>query len=86
MRFVIAAFSLVLALAAPAAFAAGTVTFNNTGCADFTVTNNGGGNFTLTCVPVVGPVCVITPSTSSPAIPGSAPTSCRARPTTRRRR
>ena len=67
-RYLIAAFSLALALVAPSVFAAGTVTFNNTGCADFTVSNNGGGNFTLTCVPVVGPVCTITPLTPNPVI------------------
>ena len=54
-RFIIAAFGLALALVMPAVSSAATLTFNNANCSDFQVVNAGGGNVTLTCVPVVKP-------------------------------
>src|SRR5206468_3570487 len=67
-RFIIAAFGLALALVMPAISSAATLTFTNANCSDFQVINAGGGNVTLTCTPVVGPVCTLTASTPNPVI------------------
>jgi len=67
-RHLLAAFGLVLALVLPALSSAATLTFTNANCADFQVSSSSGGNVSLTCVPVVGPVCTLQASTPNPVI------------------
>jgi hypothetical protein len=50
-RYLIALFSLALALAVPSVSNAATLTFTSPNCSDFTVTSNN-GNVTLNCVPI----------------------------------
>jgi len=66
-RHLLAAFGLVLALVLPALSSAATLTFTNANCSDFQVSSSG-GNVSLTCVPVVGPVCTLAASTPNPVI------------------
>jgi hypothetical protein len=66
-RYLIAAFTLALAFIAPSISSAATLTFTSAACSDFTVSSSG-GNVTLTCVPVVGPVCTLAASTPNPVI------------------
>lgn len=67
-RFLIAAFGLALTLVLPAVSSAATLTFTNANCSDFQISSSAGGNVSLTCVPVVGPVCTLQASTPNPVI------------------
>ena len=67
-RWLAAAFGLALTLVLPSVSSAATLTFTNANCSDFQVSSSSGGNVSLTCVPVVGPVCTLTASTPNPVI------------------
>src|SRR4051812_13853839 len=67
-RHLFAAFGLALTLLLPAISSAATLTFTNANCSDFQVSSSPGGNVSLTCVPVVGPVCTLQASTPNPVI------------------
>jgi len=64
------ALSLPIALDYGAPAQAATFSFSDGGCASYTLQDNGGGNFTLTCVPAVAGSfsCSISPSIGSPTV------------------
>jgi len=59
---------LALALAPVPPAGAATLSFTDANCADFAITDVGGGNFQVTCNFVVVPVCQLSASTTSPSI------------------
>jgi hypothetical protein len=59
--------SMLLAIPVPHASAA-TLTFTDSNCADFTITNSGNGNFHVTCNFIAVPMCQLGASNPSPTV------------------
>jgi hypothetical protein len=62
-----AVYSMTVLAPVPPASAA-TLTFTDSSCADFTIANNGNGNFTVTCNFIAVPMCQLSVSNSSPVV------------------